>query len=1141
MPARWFMSSLYEVRGTISLVVLMSVALSAFSKEFWENGIRYSTDGNTAILLPKTNDVMWNLNAYKRYSFTEIEVPSSVTYNGNQIPVTVIGKGAFRYCQTLTKVKLPETIKRIEQDAFRGLFALSENIDIPQGVEEIQDGSFAQCPITHATIPAGVKEISPAVFENCSKLESVTIEGNVTSIGSRSFGFCSKLQTLTIPNTVTYIGEGAFYGCSLLNNIEIPDGVKTIDEEAFCYCESLTSIEIPSSVEEMGTRVFSGCKSLENVVMPQGCKYIMDYTFYGCSALKSINLPDGLVRIGASAFSENSALEISKFPSSLEYIEDDAFRNCKSITAELDLPNIKEIGELTFYRCTGLTSVIFGDKLKKLGDEAFNSCTNITKVDIGDLANWCEVDFVIGTSVIYPYNAIIGNNPLVYAKKIYLKGKELNSLNIPVGVKKISANAFNGCSRFMSLVIPNTVVEIGDYAFNNCSDLASVTFSKGCSLEKIGNYAFANNPCLTKMKLPATLKSLGGAFYRCRNLESVNLPDGLTTIANNTFYECEKLNAIIIPESVTRIGKTAFYRCFSLETINIPSSVESIGTDCFKSCHALTGVYITDLAAWCAIKHANPYDGSGTGMAWEPVAGEGNPLIWAHNLYLNGELVTDLVIPGSITTVESHAFWGATCLKTLTLEEGVTTLGTLAFSNCTSLEVIRIPESLKKVEENSFFHVSVSKGVYIKNLESWINNNIGLGFGQPYDLYLNDRLLIDLVIPESITELSEGAFSYINSIKTMTLPKTLETLNSQAIKECNNLTVIYSKSMFAPDGTGFRDNNQLKKIYVPMGSGSNYRGKWTNNSGIIYEVPIDMALTGTQTADGLTEIKAAYNAVNDTEMTYVDLMESTLDESVTSETLKNGDRNSNTVYFLPAGTSSVTGSNIVVNGQAARIVLEDCQPFGSPVEFSASSVFYSRTLDVADKWTTICLPFSCDIPDGITVEEFERFDGNSVIFRPVTSIEAGKPYLFKADAGVSEVTVQAENVTMLPISDVEGKTTEFIGVLSQTITFDDDFRESGYIYFGINADANEFQLLGEEATCQPFRAYLKVNAVQLHSAYKVIHGGGGDTTGILDAGTDAGDSRTIYNICGQRLKAPQKGMNIINGKKVIVKSSLNSL
>ena len=1129
------------------MAVLTSVALPAFSEEFWVDNMRYSTDGNTATLLPKTDKGSWSPYEDDHYSFMEVEVPESVTYNGNQIPVTVIGRGAFRWCLKLTKVKLPKTIKRIEVAAFYNTPSLLENIEIPKGVEEIQAECFGNCPITHITIPAGVKEISPEIFWQCSELESVTIEGNVTSIGDKAFGYCSKLQTLKIPNTVTYIGEWAFYGCSLLNNIEIPESVKTIGEEAFRGCTSLTSIKIPSSVEEMGTGVFSGCTSLAEVVLPQSFKQIMDYTFYGCSALKSVTLPDGLVRIGTYAFHENSSLEISQFPSSLEYIEEDAFRDCKSITTELKLPNIKEIGNRAFYYCTGLTSVIFGDKLKKLGDAAFYNCTNITKVDIGDLKNWCEVDFVMADAAAYNNfnNAVTSSNPLVYAKKIYLKGKELNSLNIPAGVTKIPANVFNGCSRFMSLVIPNTVTEIGDCAFNNCSDLTTVTFSKGISLEKIGNRAFANNPCLTKMQLPATLKSLGDAFYWCKNLESVNLPDGLTTIANNTFYGCEKLNGIIIPEGVTRIGTTAFYECNSLETINIPSSVESIGTDCFKLCRGLKGVYITDLAAWCAIKHANPDNGSGTGMAWSPVAGDGNPLMWAQNLYLNGELVTDLVISGSITTVEGHAFRGATCLKSITLEEGVTTLGMLAFSGCTSLEVIRIPKSLKNVETRwvigpSFSSVSVSKGVYIKDLESWINNNIGLSFIYPkmdFDLYLNDKLVTDLVIPENITEIPENAFSYINSIKTVTLPKTLETLNSDAIYKCNNLTAIYSKSIFAPDGTGLRHNDQLKKIYVPMGSGANYRAKWTYNGDIIYEVPADMTLTGTQTADGLTEIKAAYNAVNDTEMTYVDLTESTLDESVTSETLKTGDTNSNTVYFLPSGTTSVTGDNIVVDGQAASIVLEDCQPFGAPTEFTASSAFYSRTQGVAGKWATICLPFSCDIPDGITVEEFERFDGNSVIFRPVTSIEAGKPYLFKADDGVSEVIAQAENVTVLPVSEVEGKTAEFIGVLSQTITFDSDFRESGCTYYGINADANEFQRLGEKATCQPFRAYLKVKDTQSakHSAYKVIHGGDGGTTGIIDAADGTDGSKTIYNVSGQRLNAPQKGINIINGKKVIIK------
>lgn len=1122
--------SLRGIRLLVCLALLMQVSLPVYCAEFWEGELRYSTDGNTATVLPlKTTST--HSPSGDHYLFTEIEIPKTVTYNGQQIPVTKIERYAFEFCATLTKVKLPETITVIGESAFIGATALPE-INLPSGLEEIQSAAFSGCKsLTSITIPSRVKEIGSMAFYYCSSLATVTIEEGVGKIGNQAFYYCTNLQTVNIPSSVTSIGDRAFERCT-----------------------SLTSIEIPASVEEMGTRVFYECTSLAEVILPQsGWGQIMDYTFYNCTALTDITIPSGVVRIGQYAF-YNTAIDI-EIPTSVERIEKWAFRESPNMTKELNLPNIQEIGEYAFYGCNKIPSVIFGNKLKRIDKGAFSSCSNITKVDIGDLANWCEVEFVFGETSVKPYSAVTSSsNPLVYAKKIYLNGKELNSLNIPAGVTKISGNNFNGCSRFMSVVIPNTVTSIGDYAFYDCSDLSSVTFPANCPIDSIGDYAFANNPCLMKMSLPANLKYIGAAFYNCQNLESVNLPEGITTIADKTFYQCYKLNGITIPEGVTRIGTQAFWSCTSLESINIPSAVKSIGTNAFQKCSGMTGVYITDLAAWCAIKHADPYTGSGSGMAWQPTAGEGSPLILAHNLYLNGELITGLVIPGSIETVEDYAFWGATCLKSITLEEGVTTLGKRAFADCTLVDEIRIPKSLTTVASNSnnttfYFYYARTQptSIYIEDIESWINNNIGSGFvifgyvsGRTYafDLYLNDKLVTDLVIPESITQIPSETFPFIYSIKTATLPTTCESIAEAAFPYCENLTTIYSKSMFAPDGTGVKSsyNKSLSRIYVPAGSGTNYKLKWTNNADIIFEAPAAMTFTDTQTADELTEAKAAYCAINDTEITCVDLSGATLDESVTSESLKTGDTNSNMVYYLPSGTTSVTGSNIVVDGKATNIVLEDCQPFGVSTEFTAESILYSRTQGVDDTWATMCLPFSCEIPDGITVEEFDRLDGNKAIFKPATSIEAGKPYLFKAGAGTTEVVMQATDATVKSMADFENVTAEFIGVLSERITFDSDFREPGCKYYGVNAAANEFQLLGEKATCAPFRAYLKVSESQSAQAkaYSLVHGG--DTpTGITERNCADNVVKTVYNINGQRLEKPRKGLNIINGKKVIIK------
>lgn len=195
---------------------------------------------------------------------------------------------------------------------------------------------------------------------------------------------------------------------------------------------------------------------------------------------------------------------------------------------------------------------------------------------------------------------------------------------------------------------------------------------------------------------------------------------------------------------------------------------------------------------------------------------------------------------------------------------------------------------------------------------------------------------------------------------------------------------------------------------------------------------------------------------------------------------------------------------------------------------------YTRTENITSgNWNTICLPFNCNVPNDVTVEEFSEINGDKVIFTSVTQMTAGTAYIFKANG--NDVNFTSENGKTENINDIEKTEGTFIGVLSKTITFNDDFREEGYTYYGINPTDNEFQRLGTAATCTPYHAYLKVKDETAQAqALKVIHGGGDGTTGISNI-TDNEKPQVIYNINGQRITTPQKGINIINGRKVIIK------
>ncbi len=165
------------------------------------------------------------------------------------------------------------------------------------------------------------------------------------------------------------------------------------------------------------------------------------------------------------------------------------------------------------------------------------------------------------------------------------------------------------------------------------------------------------------------------AFQGCTELTSVLIPDSVQKIDGNAFNYCHSLTKIVIPDSVVHIGSTAFADCSALESITIGTGLSYIGSYAFTDCEALKEVHISDLSAWCNITFANDTTS--------------NPLSFAENLYYNGTLLTDLVIPESITRINAFAFCHSSSLQSITIHSGVKEIDMGAFLNCTQLRTVR--------------------------------------------------------------------------------------------------------------------------------------------------------------------------------------------------------------------------------------------------------------------------------------------------------------------------------------------------------------------------------------------------------------------------------------------------------------------
>ena len=318
----------------------------------------------------------------------EVVIPSSITVEGKEYPVTSIGQDAFRECSGLTSVTIPNTVTSIGASAFAYCSRLT-SVDIPNSVTSIGGAAFRNCTgLTSVTIPNSVKSIGDYAFSQCKGLTSVTIPNSVTSIGNYAFAYCSGLTSVTIPNSVTSIGDYAFRNCSGLTSITIPNSVTSIGGAAFEGCSGLTSVTIGNSVTSIGTSAFWGCSGLTSVTIPNSVTSIGEGAFFDCSGLTSVTIPNSVTSIGNHAFYGCSGLTSLTIPNSVTSIEDFAFDSCPieelyydcSINPRIGTGYLKKltVGDnisvvYDYFSYAKLKKITLGKKVTQIRAEAFKS------------------------------------------------------------------------------------------------------------------------------------------------------------------------------------------------------------------------------------------------------------------------------------------------------------------------------------------------------------------------------------------------------------------------------------------------------------------------------------------------------------------------------------------------------------------------------------------------------------------------------------------------------------------------------------------------------------------------------------------------------------------------------------------------
>ena len=202
-----------------------------------------------------------------------------------------IGKSAFRNCNQLTEIVLPEGLEVIGDTAFYGCTQLKQ-ISLPKSVSQIGAYAYKGCPLQGTLDLMNIKDIGEGAFEGCTGLTSVVLPENLLRIEASLFQGCTGLTVVNIPQCVTTIGTSAFASCSRLQSVAIPDEVERIEDYAFKGCSNMKHLAIGNSVKKIGVEAFGECRRLKSLSIPASVDSILS-SFVDCDSVSSLELKDG--------------------------------------------------------------------------------------------------------------------------------------------------------------------------------------------------------------------------------------------------------------------------------------------------------------------------------------------------------------------------------------------------------------------------------------------------------------------------------------------------------------------------------------------------------------------------------------------------------------------------------------------------------------------------------------------------------------------------------------------------------------------------------------------------------------------------------------------------------------------------------
>ena len=736
-----------------------------------------------------------------------VELPDSVT---------LIGNGAFRHAEALETVKLSKNMTAINNITFQYCESL-KSVSLHSGITQIGNSAFSFCyGLEKLEILGDLTDIGNSAFYHCEKLNEIFYASKIGGdLGKTHYTFCrAGLGGTGIRLTIAagaVLPEGLFEPFEEANRPKITeivfeDGTEQVDYLAVYSFTYLKKITIPHSVKSIPSGMLKGCADLTLAMEDEHHTFLAwyDNSAFAGDAVTPTDYAGGAERLYAEWKLKQFTIILNRDNSDAgEVAGGGTYDYGETVTIKATTKEgytfigwytgdnfISDKADYFFEVTQNMTltarwrqneyNVSVGKNLSEAGsvsgggtypyhsEVTVKADTNITYIFLG----WYENGTRLTTSLEYTLTIEMSDRNLearwkendVFIFEINgnscvitgVKDKSATEYIIPDYVTEIGYSAFHSCSGLTSIVVAESnkvyhsfknclietqrktlilgcknseipldgsVTSIGNSAFLGCSGLTSITIPNGVT--SIGSYAFCDCSSLTSITIPDGVTSIGNsAFKGCSGLTSITIPDGVTSIGYYAFDGCSGLTSITIPDGVTSIYSYAFYGCSSLTSITIPDNVTSIGYYAFSGCSSLTSIVVAEgnkvyhsfknflintqrktLILGCKNSEI-PLDGSVTSIGDSAFSG------------CSG--LTSITIPDGVTSIGNSAFHGCRGLTSITIPDGVTSIGDSAFSGCRGLTSITIPDGVTRIGDYAFYGCSSLTSItYLGSMAQW--------------------------------------------------------------------------------------------------------------------------------------------------------------------------------------------------------------------------------------------------------------------------------------------------------------------------------------------------------------------------------------------------------------------------------------